>query len=196
MQVLSPIMYRLELPPQWKIHPMFHAGLLTAYRETPLHGENFPQPPLDLVNGEEEWEVKKIVDATRKGQGQKLHYLIKWKGFPESDNSWESHNNVSAPDTIHNFYQQHPDAEGASAHIYKTSPTDPNDHPTYIRSIITHQPTIMPSRSSSVEAYVECAMERGYFSPHSPPPGILTFGNTERVELGKELAARLNKLVT
>ena len=32
-KVLSPITYQLELPPQWKIHDVFHADLLTPYRE-------------------------------------------------------------------------------------------------------------------------------------------------------------------
>ena len=67
------------------IHPVLCAGLLTTYQEMPLHGENFPRPPPDLVDREEEWEVEKIVDATRGGRGQKLHYLIKWKGFPDSE---------------------------------------------------------------------------------------------------------------
>ena len=34
VQVLSPVTYRLTLPEQWKIHPMFHVDLLTPYKET------------------------------------------------------------------------------------------------------------------------------------------------------------------
>jgi|SRR6266702_4680360 len=39
--VLSEVTYELELPPQWKIHPVFHANLLTPYKETVLHGTNY-----------------------------------------------------------------------------------------------------------------------------------------------------------
>src|SRR5262249_17825537 len=40
-EVLSPVTYRLKLPIQWKIHPVFHARLLTPYRKTEAHGKNF-----------------------------------------------------------------------------------------------------------------------------------------------------------
>ena len=40
-----------------------------------LHRPNFTQPPPDLVDGEEEYEVEKVLDAKHKGRGRKLHYL-------------------------------------------------------------------------------------------------------------------------
>ena len=40
-RVLSPIDYQLTLPEQWKIHNMFHVGLLTPYREMEFHGPNY-----------------------------------------------------------------------------------------------------------------------------------------------------------
>src|SRR6266702_4962101 len=40
-KVLSDVSYELELPAQWKIHPVIHANLLTPYKETALHGPNF-----------------------------------------------------------------------------------------------------------------------------------------------------------
>ena len=63
IQVMSAVNYRLELPTQWSIHPVFHIDLLTPYRETRMHGVNYQRPPPDLVNGEEEYEVEKILDS-------------------------------------------------------------------------------------------------------------------------------------
>jgi len=40
-QIISPVAVRLELPPQWNIHLVFHNSLLTPYTETPSHGPNF-----------------------------------------------------------------------------------------------------------------------------------------------------------
>jgi hypothetical protein len=84
--VLSPISYQLDLPPNWRIHPVFHATELSAYKETEVHGPNFTFPSPDLINGEEEFEIEAII-SHRKLQN-KLQYLVSWKGYPSSDNSW------------------------------------------------------------------------------------------------------------
>ena len=57
LEVLSPVNYRLQLPMQWSIHPVFHTDLLTPYHKTTMHSVNYQRPPLDLVEGEEEYEV-------------------------------------------------------------------------------------------------------------------------------------------
>jgi hypothetical protein len=59
-QVISLVTYKLALPPQWTIHPIFHTFLLTPYVETKEHGENYLRPPPDLVEGEEQYKVKAI----------------------------------------------------------------------------------------------------------------------------------------
>ena len=55
------------LPEQWKIHPVFHVDLLTPYKETAFHGTNYTRPPPDLIDGEEEYEVEKILDSRVRG---------------------------------------------------------------------------------------------------------------------------------
>ncbi len=89
IQEISPVAYQLELPANWKIHDMFHASLLTPYHETPAHGPNFTRPPPDLIDGEDEYEVEQIITHQQFGRLRRLQYLIKWKGYPESDNIWE-----------------------------------------------------------------------------------------------------------
>jgi hypothetical protein len=108
MKQLSNAVYRLEIPRHWKIHNVFHANLLTPYKETELHGPNFTRPPPDLVDGEEEYEVEKILDARPQGRGRKMHYLVKWKGYPTSDNSWEPEENVHAEELIKEFHKRNP----------------------------------------------------------------------------------------
>ncbi len=113
-RVLSTVTYELKLPPQWKIHPVFHANLLTPYKETVLHGTNYTRPPLDPIVGEAKYKVEQILDVRRQGQGCKLQYYIKWKGFPMSDSTWEPPEHLNnAQDLITDFYRLHPMAEGA-----------------------------------------------------------------------------------
>jgi hypothetical protein len=53
---------KLELPPQMRIHPVFHNSLLKPYTETPAHGPNFAQPPLEIIGQEEgHYEIEKIL---------------------------------------------------------------------------------------------------------------------------------------
>jgi hypothetical protein len=42
---------------------MFHASLLTPYKETEEHGANFLEPPPDIIEGEEEYEVEQVLDS-------------------------------------------------------------------------------------------------------------------------------------
>ena len=86
MKVLSPIVYQLRLLKTWKIHPVLHASLLSPYHENAVHGPNFPSPPPDLINGEEEYEVEKILH--HHGTPTKRSFLIQWKGYSAKEDSW------------------------------------------------------------------------------------------------------------
>ncbi len=103
VQVMSPVNYRLKLPMQWSIHDVFHIDLLTPYQETDIHGSNYSRPAPDLVDNEEEYEVETVLDTWQFGRGRKKQYLIKWKGYPDSDNEWVDHRNVHAPEAIREF---------------------------------------------------------------------------------------------
>jgi len=93
---------------QWSIHDVFHIDLLTPYNETDLHGSNYSRPAPDLVDNEEEYEIEKILDVRQFGKRQKKQYLIKWKGYPDSDNEWVDKKDVHAPDAIREFESRNP----------------------------------------------------------------------------------------
>jgi len=101
-EVLGPVTYRLRLPIQWNIHNVFHGKLLTPYCETDVHGKNFPEPPPDLVNGEEEYEVESIRDHRKRGRG--YQYLVVWKGY--SDETWESESNLKNASEVLQSYKR------------------------------------------------------------------------------------------
>jgi len=111
VQVMSPVNYQLKLPTEWCIHDVFHINLLTPYQETDLHGSNYSRLAPDLIDNEEEYEVEKILDSRQFGRGRKRQYLIKWKGYPDSDNKWVDKRDVHAPEAIREFENQNPAAK-------------------------------------------------------------------------------------
>jgi hypothetical protein len=117
-QVMSNVNYRLELPTQWSIHPVFHIDLLTPYKETIMHGPNFTRPTPELVDGEEEYSVEKILDSRHFGRRRRLQYLVKWEGYPDAENMWVDKDDVFADDKVWEFKASNPDA---STHIRRAS---------------------------------------------------------------------------
>ena len=45
-----------------KIHNVFHVNLLIPHCQTEAYGEIYPQPPPELIDSEEEYEIKEIID--------------------------------------------------------------------------------------------------------------------------------------
>jgi hypothetical protein len=87
----SPTNCRLDLPSHIKIHPIFYNSLLKPYHETKEHSLNHEKPALEIVNGKEEhYEIKAILMARPTWNRKSMQYLIKWKGYPASENSWLS----------------------------------------------------------------------------------------------------------
>ena len=104
--VVSRMSYQLKLPSQWKLHDVFHATLLTPYKETALNGQSYQEPTPDLVNGQPEWEVESILRVRRRCN--QLQFLVQWKGFREAHNSWEPEKNIHVDELIEDFYKRHP----------------------------------------------------------------------------------------
>src|SRR6266404_6779268 len=125
-KVLGPVTYQLQLPEQWTIHPVFHADLLTPYKETEFHGRNFERPLPDLIDGEEEYEVEHIVNSRRFGRRHQVQYLVHWKGYPEADDQWIPWSDLNTPGLLTEFQKENPDAV---THIRTTRVDDEDSVP-------------------------------------------------------------------
>jgi len=99
---ISNTSYQLNLPLTWKIHPVFHATLLTPYKETKAHGPNFLEPPPDIIEGKPEWEVEKILAEQR--YHNQHQYLIRWKNYLPAHNSWTNENDIHADKLISQYW--------------------------------------------------------------------------------------------
>lgn len=68
-KVLGPVIYELQLPTAWKIHPLFHASLLLPHTRTKEYGETFTNPPPEKVEGEDNYEVEAVITHRKKANG-------------------------------------------------------------------------------------------------------------------------------
>lgn len=105
-EALNTLNYRLKLPKAWKIHPVFHAGFLSHYRENDTHGPNYAQPPPDLIDEDdhEEYEVEAII--AHKGNRGSRRFLVKWKGYSSAENSWEPEDHLGNASEILKRYKK------------------------------------------------------------------------------------------
>src|SRR5258708_21808876 len=152
---ISPVAYQLHLPNGWNIHDIFHASLLSPYCKMAAHGPNYSRPPPELIKGEEEYEVEKIINHRCSGQSRTLQYLIKWKGYPEADNTWELADQVHALELLKTYHRQHPLHDKREKKCPRKS----------IHFLSTYQ-TCQTAASLSTTV-----TNRGYHSSHRSQPG-------------------------
>jgi hypothetical protein len=89
-----------------KVHNVFHVDLLMTYKETEAYSTPYTRPPSMIKEGEEEYEIESIIRTRRQGKGKKLQYLVHWKGYSNSDDSWVDHENLHTPELLKEFHSQ------------------------------------------------------------------------------------------
>ena len=74
---INPLAFQLQLPATLCIHPVFYWSLLVAVSAPDLaQPPPLASPPPVFINGEEEYEVRQILDS---------QYLMDWEGYGPED---------------------------------------------------------------------------------------------------------------
>jgi len=95
----------LELPSTVKIHPVVNVSRICRYVGQ-VEGQKKEQPLPVIIEGEEEWEVERILNK-RQVRG-KNKYLVCWKGFTAESDTWESRENLkNAKEAIEEFEKEY-----------------------------------------------------------------------------------------
>ena len=114
------LVFKLEISPRWKIHPVFHVSLLEPYRASVREEREHPPREPEDIKGDLEWEVERIVKSEvitytrrvgrRNRTFKELRYFVKWKGCPEDENTWEPPEGLTnAQELVDRFHRQNPD---------------------------------------------------------------------------------------
>ncbi len=111
LEQVNPVTYKLQLSPQYRIHPTFHVSLLKPHHEpvslpTEPGQTEEPPPPLILDEGSV-YKVKEILQSRRRG-GQ-LEYLVDWEGYGPEERSWVPRTDILDPALLTEFHAAHPD---------------------------------------------------------------------------------------
>jgi hypothetical protein len=108
-EVVSKVAYRLGLPATMRAHPVFHVSLLKRYTPSPPEfGNRHPsQPPPDLVDGHEEWEVECVLNERMRRR--RKEFLVKWKGYGREEATWQTREDLmNAPEILESWEKVKP----------------------------------------------------------------------------------------
>ena len=109
----NPLVIELDLPESMKIHPVFHASLLSHVAQDPLPGQRQePREPVIAENGERSWYVNSITNSKydRRFQPPLLKYYVNWESHIPT---WEPFNLVNnCQEAINEYHAAYPNAAG------------------------------------------------------------------------------------
>jgi hypothetical protein len=186
--------YRLELPKTMKIHNVFHINLLSAASEdTDFDRRQVKPPPVITAEGEEEYEVEKIINWEQRKDG--LYYQIRWTGYGPHEDTMERAEKIGElQEVMKDFLKEHPDAPipktykqvrgykktaGRTANLSIQLPTLP---PTPVQPAISFNPTCLLSPSpqapsqpllSTCDAYAVSQEQVESLNPGPQASGIM-----------------------
>jgi Chromo (CHRromatin Organisation MOdifier) domain len=197
--VISDVVFKLKLPYQWlkrKVHPVFHASLLSPYKEMEEHGPNFLEPPPEVIKGAEEYEVEAILGD--KIIRKKRHYLIKWKGYVDAHNSWEPDDQVHVDDLIKEYNNKKKCARGIR--LRRTGmgstpcPYMPSSSPSQSIWQLISPPSILANESTSPTLInlSTLSIADNLPAPHTANPLTYTWEQVKTAHLSPSLALSLS----
>lgn len=102
--------YRLDLPANMRIHPVFSPDKLRRAATDPLPGQVVEPPEPIIVDNDQEWEVEQIL-ASRTYRKQ-LQYQVKWIGYDDDRTWYPAANFKHCPHRLQDYHLQYPNNPG------------------------------------------------------------------------------------
>jgi len=89
LEAIGPSSYRLAIPASWKVHNVFHAGLLSHTKEDTIPGRVAPPQPRITMREQELWVIDQFVNS-RWFRG-KFQLKIRWEDQTEEHDDWRDY---------------------------------------------------------------------------------------------------------
>ena len=137
LEWIRPIDYHIDLPLSLdQIHNIFHVDKLSPWKGNEVNGVLPPPPEPVEIEGELEYEVDEILNSrwrnlggrrkkNQRGPNRVFEYLVSWKGYDGSHDSWQPLENVEgAKDRTSEFHQAHPTADRPPDTTFYQTPTE------------------------------------------------------------------------
>ena len=103
--IISSNTIELELPKSIKIHSVVNMSTVQLYKLQVEEQKKIP-PKLVIIEGEEEFEIEKILNK-RTVRGKKK-FLVRWKGYTAEEDTWENKENLeNAKELVEEFEREY-----------------------------------------------------------------------------------------
>jgi Integrase zinc binding domain/Chromo (CHRromatin Organisation MOdifier) domain len=86
---INPVVYHINIPPEYKMHPIINIQHLAKYHHDKLSDEQTKLPKLRELAKEEEYEVERIIGHHYNWSKRRREYLVRWKGYGPEHNTFK-----------------------------------------------------------------------------------------------------------
>ena len=123
--------YRLEVPDDWKVHPVFTIAQLEPAPAPSDDPYNRPRPthPQAVSADGQEYDVERLLNKriVRKGRGLATEYLLRWKGYGPEFDRW--YNIKDLQDALELVEEYEAEAQRIGRSLEPVTPTPPQPPP-------------------------------------------------------------------
>jgi len=103
--IISSNAVELELPKSIRIYPVVNVSRVRLYKPQ-VEGQKKTPPKPVIIEGEEEFEVEKILN--KRIVWGKEKFLVQWKGYTAEGNTWENRENLeNAKELVEEFEKEY-----------------------------------------------------------------------------------------